>query len=97
MESQQKDVYQVSARPIVEAVLDGYNGTVFAYGQTSSGKTFTMSGPDLTDPDMQGIIPRMVRTLFAHVENSPDSIEFTVKCSYSEIYKESIKDLLNPR
>jgi len=52
MESQQQDVYQVSARPIVEAVLDGYNGTVFAYGQTASGKTFTMSGPDIKDPDM---------------------------------------------
>lgn len=97
MDSEQKDVYDVAARPIIDSVLDGFNGTVFAYGQTSSGKTHTMSGPDITDVDMQGIIPRMVRTLFSHIDNSPMSVEFTVKVSYAEIYKEKIKDLLNPR
>jgi len=45
-------------------VLEGFNGTVLAYGQTSSGKTFTMQGPDIEDSEMQGIIPRMVKTVF---------------------------------
>ena len=45
----QKDVYDISARPIVDSVLEGFNGTIFAYGQTSSGKTHTMMGPDMDD------------------------------------------------
>jgi len=48
-ESIQKDVYDISARPIVDSVLEGFNGTIFAYGQTSSGKTHTMMGPDMDD------------------------------------------------
>jgi kinesin family protein 5 len=77
-------------------VLDGFNGTIFAYGQTSSGKTHTMQGPDIEDLEMQGIIPRMVRTVFARIETSGDHLEFTVKISMIEIYKEKIRDLLDP-
>ena len=49
MKSTQKEVYDVAARPIIDSVLDGFNGTIFAYGQTSSGKTHTMQGPDISD------------------------------------------------
>ena len=76
--------------------MEGFNGTVFAYGQTSSGKTFTMQGPDIYDRNMKGIIPRMIRTIFDTIEAMPESIEFQMKVGYCEIYLEKIKDLLNP-
>lgn len=82
--------------PIIESVLEGFNGTVLAYGQTSSGKTHTMVGPDIEDPHLQGIIPRMVKTVFEKIENASEDIEFTVKISMIEIYMEKIKDLLDP-
>mmetsp|Transcript_17621 Transcript_17621/g.17589 ORF Transcript_17621/g.17589 Transcript_17621/m.17589 type:complete len:735 (-) Transcript_17621:34-2238(-) len=94
--SHQSSVYDVAAKPVVESVMQGFNGTVFAYGQTSSGKTFTMSGPDFTDPDLMGIIPRMVGTVFDQIAMSEEYLEFQVKVSYCEIYMEKIKDLLEP-
>jgi kinesin family protein 5 len=50
--SDQKSVYDIAARPIIDSVLDGFNGTIFAYGQTSSGKTHTMQGPSIDDVEM---------------------------------------------
>lgn len=94
--SSQIDVYNVAAKPIIDSVMDGFNGTVFAYGQTGSGKTFTMQGPDIEDLELQGIVPRMVRTVFNHIDNSSENIEFTVKVSMMEIYMEKIRDLLDP-
>lgn len=91
------EVYTDAVRPIIESVLEGFNGTVLAYGQTSSGKTFTMQGPDIEDDKMQGVIPRMVKTVFEQIENASEDIEFTVKVSMIEIYMESIKDLLDPK
>jgi kinesin family protein 5 len=77
--------------------LEGFNGTVLAYGQTSSGKTYTMlGGPNIEDPVSQGIIPRMVKTVFEKIENASEDIEFTVKISMIEIYMEKLKDLLDP-
>jgi len=67
---------------------------VFAYGQTSSGKTFTMTG-DIEDVEMQGIIPRMVRTMFSRISSASEQIEFTVKISMVEIYMEKIRDLID--
>ena len=96
MKSTQKEVYDVAARPIIDSVLDGFNGTIFAYGQTSSGKTHTMQGPDISDVENQGIIPRMVRTIFNRIETASENIEFTVKISMCEIYNERIKDLMDP-
>ncbi|OMJ66260.1 hypothetical protein SteCoe_36958 [Stentor coeruleus] len=93
--SQQRQVYEISAKPIVEAVMQGFNGTVFAYGQTSSGKTFTMTGPDLENPETMGVIPRMVTTVFDMISNSDPYIEYAVRVSYCEIYLEKIKDLLD--
>lgn len=92
----QVEVYNTAAKPIIESVMDGFNGTVFAYGQTGSGKTFTMQGPDIEDLEMQGIVPRMVRTVFNRIDNSSENIEFTVKVSMMEIYMEKIRDLLDP-
>lgn len=86
----------MAARPIIDGVLQGFNGTIFAYGQTSSGKTHTMQGPDIENIELQGIIPRMVRTVFNRIETASESIEFSVKVSMCEIYMEKIKDLIDP-
>ena len=95
-DSQQVDVYDASARSIVEAVLEGFNGTVFAYGQTGSGKTYTMTGPNIDDEDQKGIIPRMINTVFEKIHSASDYLEFSVKVGYAEIYMEKVKDLLDP-
>ena len=91
----QQLVYDRAALPIIESVMQGFNGTVFAYGQTSSGKTYTMTGPSLS-PEHMGIIPRMINTLFEIISETPDYIEYSVKVSYCEIYLEKFKDLLDP-
>ena len=96
-ESTQKEVYDYAARPIVDSVLQGFNGTVFAYGQTSSGKTHTMQGFDMEDIELQGIIPRMVRTVFSQIDCASDTLNFQVKVSMAEIYNEKIKDLQNTK
>ena len=96
MNSTQKEVYDTAAKPIIDSVMEGFNGTVFAYGQTSSGKTHTMQGPNIEDIELQGIIPRMVRTVFNQIETASEAIEFTVKVSMVEIYMEKIKDLIDP-
>ena len=96
MNTSQRDVYDQSARSIIEGVLKGFNGTVFAYGQTGSGKTHTMQGTDIENIELQGIVPRMVRTVFNKINNMSENIEFTVKVSMCEIYMEKIRDLLDP-
>ena len=63
-EADQDSVYQIVGKQIVQQALEGFNGTVFAYGQTSSGKTHTCIGPSYYDPSLQGILPRMVSHLF---------------------------------
>ncbi|KAK7310757.1 hypothetical protein RJT34_08469 [Clitoria ternatea] len=82
-------VYELLTKDIILAALDGFNGTAFAYGQTSSGKTFTMNGSE-TDP---GVIPRAVRDVFTKIETMCDR-EFLIRVSYMEIYNEEINDLL---
>ncbi|KAH6938766.1 hypothetical protein HPB50_012425 [Hyalomma asiaticum] len=75
-------------------VLMGYNGTIFAYGQTSSGKTHTMEGV-LGDSYSQGIIPRIINDIFNHIYSMDENIEFHIKVSYFEIYLDKIRDLLD--
>jgi kinesin family protein 5 len=75
-------------------VLEGFNGTIFAYGQTSSGKTHTMQGV-IDNPEQEGIIPRMIHQVFNHILNSASDIEYIVKVSMIEIYMEKIKDLID--
>ncbi|KAG9135043.1 hypothetical protein Leryth_011545 [Lithospermum erythrorhizon] len=86
-----QEVYQVAARPVVKAAMEGVNGTVFAYGVTSSGKTHTMHG----DQNCPGIIPLAIKDIFSMIQDTPGS-EFLLRVSYLEIYNEVINDLLDP-
>ncbi|XP_076870214.1 kinesin heavy chain [Brachyhypopomus gauderio] len=90
----QEQVYNSCAKQIVKDVLDGYNGTIFAYGQTSSGKTHTMEGR-LHDPNSMGIIPRIADDIFNHIFAMDENLEFHIKVSYFEIYMDKIRDLLD--
>ncbi|XP_059475702.1 kinesin heavy chain [Neocloeon triangulifer] len=90
----QEKVYNEAAKTIVSDVLCGYNGTIFAYGQTSSGKTHTMEGV-LGDSGKQGIIPRIVNDIFNHIYGMEENLEFHIKVSYFEIYMDKIRDLLD--
>ncbi|XP_026157459.1 kinesin heavy chain-like [Mastacembelus armatus] len=90
----QEQVYEQCAKQIVKDVLGGYNGTIFAYGQTSSGKTHTMEGK-LHDPQLMGIIPRIARDIFDHIYSMDENLEFHIKVSYFEIYLDKIRDLLD--
>ncbi|KAB8075499.1 P-loop containing nucleoside triphosphate hydrolase protein [Aspergillus leporis] len=96
MDSKQTDIFDFSIRPTVDDILNGYNGTVFAYGQTGAGKSYTMMGSDIDDDIGKGIIPRIVEQIFASILTSPSNIEYTVRVSYMEIYMERIRDLLVP-
>ena len=81
----------------MDDILNGYNGTVFAYGQTGAGKSYTMMGSDIEDEKSRGIIPRIVEQMFTSILQSPGNIEYTVRVSYMEIYMERIRDLLVPQ
>jgi kinesin family protein 5 len=96
MNSRQKDVFDFSIKPTVDDILNGYNGTVFAYGQTGAGKSYTMMGTDIDNDEGRGVIPRIVEQIFASILSSPGTIEYTVRVSYMEIYMERIRDLLAP-
>ena len=90
-------IFENVVTPILEEMLAGYNCTIFAYGQTGTGKTYTMSG-DMTDTlgllsDAAGIIPRVLYWLFQRLET--DQIECSVKCSFIELYNEELRDLLS--
>lgn len=87
----QKRVYEVVAKPVVESVLDGYNGTVMAYGQTGTGKTFTLGRLGEEDTAARGIMVRSMEDIFADI--SPDD---SVSVSYLQLYMETIQDLLDP-
>ncbi|KAI3633046.1 hypothetical protein MIR68_009121 [Amoeboaphelidium protococcarum] len=80
-----------SVQPLIKSCLDGFNATIFAYGQTNSGKTHTMQGSGKEI----GIIPLAMQDLFSEIQNTP-SREFLLRVSYLEIYNEVIKDLLCP-
>jgi len=97
MSSRQADVFEYSIRPTVDDILNGYNGTVFAYGQTGAGKSYTMMGSDIDDDVGKGVIPRIIQQIFASILASPSNIEYTVRVSYMEIYMERIRDLLQPQ
>uniref|UniRef100_A0AAQ4RIH7 Kinesin-like protein n=1 Tax=Gasterosteus aculeatus aculeatus TaxID=481459 RepID=A0AAQ4RIH7_GASAC len=90
----QVQFYNAVAQKIVRDVLGGYNGTIFAYGQTASGKTHTMEGK-LHDSDMMGVIPRIVDDIFNYIYSMDENLEFHIKVSYFEIYLDKIKDLLD--
>ena len=91
--SNQQDVFEYSARPLVDDALAGINSTIIAYGQTSSGKTYTIEG-DPNDSVEMGIVPRTVIALFEAAAMRSSTMHFTFKMSYIEIYMEKVKDLL---
>jgi len=96
--STQKQVYEGSGKPIVDSVLQGYNGAIIAYGQTGSGKTHTMMGPNGNadvDEEEQGLCPRSVRDIFKYMEQADEGMEFSVVVSFVEIYQEKVRDLLD--
>ena len=91
--STQQDIYDFGVKGIIDSVLDGYNGTVLAYGQTSSGKTYTMQG-EMDEERTQGIIPRMINHVFKHIYKN-EGTDFMIKVSMIEIYQEKIRDLFD--
>ncbi|KAM3610724.1 uncharacterized protein V6R79_008120 [Siganus canaliculatus] len=91
----QDEVYESCVQPLVEAVVDGYNATVFCYGQTGSGKTYTLGGGNLGEEG--GLIDRVAQDVFLMLggkRNSNEDVEATVRVSYLELYKEELRDLL---
>ncbi|KAG6744886.1 hypothetical protein POTOM_051527 [Populus tomentosa] len=86
-----RHVYDVAAQHVVNGAMEGINGTIFAYGVTSSGKTHTMHG----DQRSPGIIPLAVKDAFGIIQETPNR-EFLLRVSYLEIYNEVVNDLLNP-
>ncbi|XP_024020733.1 kinesin-like protein KIN-7C, mitochondrial [Morus notabilis] len=86
-----RHVYDVAAQHVVCGAMEGINGTVFAYGVTSSGKTHTMHG----EQKSPGIIPLAVKDVFGIIQETPRR-EFLLRVSYLEIYNEVINDLLDP-
>ena len=93
----QLEIFEATALPIVRAAIEGYNGTIFAYGQTGTGKTHTMEGR--TDvKEERGIIPNAFNDVFDQIDASSSATDvdatYLVRASYLEIYNEDIRDLL---
>uniref|UniRef100_A0AC34RIY5 Kinesin-like protein n=1 Tax=Panagrolaimus sp. JU765 TaxID=591449 RepID=A0AC34RIY5_9BILA len=93
--SKQMDLYYEIFRELVDSVLNGFNGTIFAYGQTGTGKTFTMEGIR-DNPELRGVIPNAIEHIFRHISQSTNQ-QYLVRASYLEIYQEEIRDLLNTK
>jgi kinesin family protein 3/17 len=95
-QSSQAEVFEQTCQPVVHSVLEGYNGTVLAYGQTGTGKTFTMEGD--VEGEMRGIIPRSAAEIFDYIQMDTGEYEsqYLVRCSFCQIYNERISDLLSP-
>ena len=85
----QEEVYQLTTAPLVKQVINGFNATVFAYGATGTGKTFTMVG----EGDNWGLMIRSISDLFKIINNEKEK-KYIIKITYVEIYNEIIKDLL---
>jgi len=92
-ESSQQDIFDRTALPLLGKVLLGYNGCLFAYGQTASGKTYTMQGVEQSE-ELMGIIPRLCGRLFEEIAARHSTKNITVYMSYMEIYNEHLSDLL---
>ena len=88
-DSDNYDLYKTVVSPRISCVMEGFHYTIFAYGQTASGKTFTMHGSQ----DQKGIIHMAVDQVFKYIENSPVEQQFLIRVSYIEIYNEKITDL----
>lgn len=105
--SSQEDIFQTVGVPLVQSALAGYNTSVLTYGQSGSGKTYTMWGPpssiveEPSSRSLQGLIPRIFQMLFSEIDREQEHSEgklvnFQCRCSFLEIYNEQIGDLLDP-
>eukprot|EP00670_Eutreptiella_braarudii_P013675 CAMPEP_0174338186 /NCGR_PEP_ID=MMETSP0810-20121108/22952_1 /TAXON_ID=73025 ORGANISM="Eutreptiella gymnastica-like, Strain CCMP1594" /NCGR_SAMPLE_ID=MMETSP0810 /ASSEMBLY_ACC=CAM_ASM_000659 /LENGTH=806 /DNA_ID=CAMNT_0015458155 /DNA_START=30 /DNA_END=2446 /DNA_ORIENTATION=+ len=107
--AQQEDVFEHAGKPAIENLFDGFNGCIFAYGQTSSGKTHSMMGY-VPPKEQRGLIPRLCEALFERIHEAEDAckditmtqganrkVEYKVTLSYLEIYNEKVQDLLTPK
>ena len=92
----QLQIFEDTAKGVVDTTFEGYNGTIFAYGQTGAGKTHTMEG-EFNDPIEAGLIPNSFRYIFERIESQSEEKQFLISVSYLEIYNENIWDLLVPR
>ncbi|KAM7250645.1 hypothetical protein ACFE04_022528 [Oxalis oulophora] len=105
-DSNQEEIFQSVGIPLVKDALAGYNASILSYGQTGTGKTYTMWGPpsamvdDPSPTSQQGIVPRIFQMFFSEIEkekmNSDGKINYQCRCSFLEIYNEQIGDLLDP-
>ncbi|CAD8173626.1 unnamed protein product [Paramecium octaurelia] len=89
----QNQVYNDIARGVVGSVIKGFNGTIFCYGQTGTGKTYTMMGR--LDSDEKGITPRTFEQIFNEIQADTNNI-YTVQLGYLQIYMEMLLDLIRP-
>ena len=97
LNSQQIDIYNTIAKHSILSILEGYNSTIFCYGQTGAGKTYTMEGPNIyNNLDLnRGIIQRAIEDIFKFIENlSNENTKYIIRVSFLQIYKENITDLL---
>ena len=94
----QENMFEAVGEPITRDVLHGYNGTIFVYGQTGSGKTHSLFG-DMSNREapQRGLIPRSCHRIFEHFESSTEIEKVIIQCSFVEIYKEKLQDLLDPK
>ncbi|CAG9332355.1 unnamed protein product [Blepharisma stoltei] len=92
MNSTTQRIFDEIGEQVIWKAMDGYSGCIICYGQTTSGKTFTMCGNKQSNP---GIIPLSIHNIFGYIEETPER-EYLLRCSYVEIYNECINDLLNP-
>ena len=86
----QETIYTETCKRIIDSVMNGFNGTVFAYGQTGTGKTFTMEGTK----DKPGVTPRSFQHIFGDIKQAPDTKKFLVSVSYLEIW-DNLNSILN--
>lgn len=88
--AEQKAVFEQTTKFLIEGITDGFNASIFAYGATGAGKTYTMLGK----PKDQGIFGYTFEELFINMETQSKEKEFKIKMSFIEIYNENIYDLL---
>tara|TARA_B100000780_G_C20964733_1_gene385137 strand:+ start:77 stop:787 length:711 start_codon:yes stop_codon:yes gene_type:complete len=94
-EDDQSTVYNQLAGPIVHEALQGKHGAIFAYGQTGTGKTYTMGILDRVTASSNGIVPRALSHVFGHAAQHQDK-KWTITASFVQIYLENVQDLMSP-
>ena len=100
----QEEVFACVGKPVCDTVMAGFNGTIFAYGQTGAGKTFTLSGPPcwadddaICDAQLRGLTPRVLTELFEEMASrgrERDDVRYRCTCTFLQIYNDQITDLL---